>query len=367
MSAKDGVFRKVSLERLSSPEQLDQRLTVVSPKGVLALVVLFSLVAIAVLWGFLGRISEKVQGQGILLFGEGISSVVSPVTGMVSDLSVRNGDLVETGQIIAHVYQPEILMKIESLQDNLAALGGINRNGTIDISKVNNYEVYSRFIDMARRARIEGGEAVLHLEESINVYRTDLEVNIAKLKDDLAKNSIIMASASGTVISLDFSNGDYVSTGQTIATIARERIAGGTVVSNNVILVTYVPIAYGKKIKEGMEVDVTPSTVNREEYGYMLGHVTSVWDYPATRESMMVSLRNLSLVETFLQNGAVLEVQIELLRSPTISGYRWSTPNGAPYAINPGTLCSSDFRVSTSRPIEIALTFLKSLFRSYGL
>ncbi len=47
------VFRKVSLERLSSPEQLDQLLRVTSPKSWISFIGVASIIVIAILWGIL--------------------------------------------------------------------------------------------------------------------------------------------------------------------------------------------------------------------------------------------------------------------------------------------------------------------------
>jgi hypothetical protein len=65
--SKTSIFRKESLERLSSPEQLDQLMQVVSPKSWLPLASLASIMALALVWGFLGRIPITAVGKGILV------------------------------------------------------------------------------------------------------------------------------------------------------------------------------------------------------------------------------------------------------------------------------------------------------------
>jgi HlyD family secretion protein len=51
------IFRKVSLERLSSPEQLDRTLTVTPTRSWIALLELLLLLGLAVAWGFEGVVS----------------------------------------------------------------------------------------------------------------------------------------------------------------------------------------------------------------------------------------------------------------------------------------------------------------------
>ena len=40
--------------------------------------------------------------------------------------------------------------------------------------------------------------------------------------------------------------------------------------------IVYIPSVHGKKIRPGMEVQIAPSTVKKEEFGYLLGTVTYV-------------------------------------------------------------------------------------------
>lgn len=63
----NSLFRKESLERLSSPEQLDQLIQIVSPKSWLPLVTLGSLVSLALIWSIWGRIPVTATGQGVLV------------------------------------------------------------------------------------------------------------------------------------------------------------------------------------------------------------------------------------------------------------------------------------------------------------
>jgi hypothetical protein len=64
---KISIFRKESLERLSSPEQLDQLMQVVNAKSWIPLATLGSLVALALVWSVLGRIPMTAVGRGALV------------------------------------------------------------------------------------------------------------------------------------------------------------------------------------------------------------------------------------------------------------------------------------------------------------
>lgn len=65
---QDSLFRQESLERLSTPDQLDQLMQVVSAKSWLPLASLGSLIALALLWGIFGRIPVTAIGKGVLVY-----------------------------------------------------------------------------------------------------------------------------------------------------------------------------------------------------------------------------------------------------------------------------------------------------------
>ncbi|MDR1912935.1 MAG: NHLP bacteriocin system secretion protein [Clostridiales bacterium] len=361
MSERNTAFRKVSLDRLASPEQLDQRFTVVSPIGWLAVTAVLMLMTAAIAWGTFGVISEKVSGSGIILYGEGILSQKSYTSGQITDVSLQKGDYVEKGQTIARVAQKDTILLIEKAQDELLALDGIStENFTVDKSV--GYNLYVEFSALANEIASTDNENSKQefIEEFIKLKelrKQEILQEWDKLRDELEYGSIISAAVSGSILDMEVVYNDFVNVGDTVCTIIRESKAG-----ENSGFVMYVPIAEGKRILEGMEVDISPSTVNREVYGYIVGRVKSVSDYAASRQSIIAKLHNEQLVRQFLNGGAVIEVEVEMLRNDdTVSGYRWSTRNGPPVGVEPGTLCYADVRVAYHKPIEKVLPFLESM------
>jgi len=118
----DSIFRKVSLDRLASPEQLDQAMQATTPGGWLALGALGLLLAAAVVWGVTGAVPEKIPGQGILVKSGGIFEVVPLEGGRVTDVSVNVGDVVNEGQTIARVAQPDLQDKLTEARNHLEDL-----------------------------------------------------------------------------------------------------------------------------------------------------------------------------------------------------------------------------------------------------
>jgi len=64
---KREIFRSAALNRMSSPEQLDQMLEVTTPKYWMALIGIALLLVFGLLWGFFGRMTTKVMGHGMVV------------------------------------------------------------------------------------------------------------------------------------------------------------------------------------------------------------------------------------------------------------------------------------------------------------
>ena len=126
--------------------------------------------------------------------------------------------------------------------------------------------------------------------------------------------------------------------------------------------VIYVSSLEGKKIHSGMEVEVSPSNISREEYGAMLGQIVSVAIFPATYQAMMRVLQNEKMVEQILKKHVVIEVIADLRRSnKTVSGYQWTSSKGPLAKVQSGTLGTAEITIKRQKPITLALPLLKRI------
>lgn len=94
------LYRKSSLERLSSPEQLDKVLRVTSPMSWLALLGITFIVVVTVVWSIIGVIPETITVKGIISSVVGSNSVYTEEAGNVVSLRVRTGDEVHLGDTV---------------------------------------------------------------------------------------------------------------------------------------------------------------------------------------------------------------------------------------------------------------------------
>lgn len=314
------IFRKVSIDRLSSPEQLDQMITVTSAMSWLILVAVGCILATVIIWSFTGSLDTNVTANGILVKSGGIIEINSKEEGLISDIKVLPGDFVNKGDIIARLDHSELVDEITDLinEHNLLV-----KNNTED-------------------------EKALTLEKKID-----------ERKKKLQSSSIIISNETGRVVEVKPQVGDSVTPGTVIINLVKE---GEGV--KDLIALLYVPVESGKKLVSGMEVRISPSTVQKEEYGYLMGRIVSVSEYPVSVHTVTQEIGSSEMATTFVGETASLQVTIDLVNdSETVSGYRWSTPSGPPIKIANETACSASVIVEQQKPIEMVIPQISNLLR----
>ena len=85
------IFSKAALEKLSTPEKLDQLIKIVSVKSWLVLATIGLLLGTAIFWSISGRIKTKLSATGVLLGGE-VYNIVSNTNGQLLDLKANIGE-----------------------------------------------------------------------------------------------------------------------------------------------------------------------------------------------------------------------------------------------------------------------------------
>jgi len=123
--------------------------------------------------------------------------------------------------------------------------------------------------------------------------------------------------------------------------------------------VIYASVRDGKKIKKYMQAQVLPTTVKREEHGFMFGEIEYVSEYPVSRASMMRRLQNERLVQELSGDSPPTEIHAKLLLSEDKDHFKWSSTASTPVAVSSGTLCSADIVVNRQRPISLVIPIFK--------
>lgn len=120
------MFRQKVLDRLKSPEDLDNLLVTVSLRNWVLLAVLGTACLGALTWSILGRIPIAVEGFGVLINPGNVKAVQTRAAGQITELKVRPGQSVKAGQVLADVNQPDIVKQLEQKQAELSALEQFN-------------------------------------------------------------------------------------------------------------------------------------------------------------------------------------------------------------------------------------------------
>lgn len=116
------IFRKVALERLSTPDQLDQALLLTPSAGRFALYCACALVTSIIVASVLISVPIMASGVGIVLQEQGVSEVVAVNGGRVVNILVGNGDAVAKGQLLAELAQPDLETSLETTQADILDL-----------------------------------------------------------------------------------------------------------------------------------------------------------------------------------------------------------------------------------------------------
>ena len=410
------VFRAAALDRAASPEQLDHLVIVTKPSDwIFAAVVAFALAA-GITWGVVGRIPTRVSGEGILISNGGnVVDAVSGAAGRLSSVSIAVGDHVVRGQPIAQIAQTDIrqrhdeavavfqerereyavlVSKVEaelaSKSQNFVKLeGALNQvikatdqrieYLTVDVANLEslfskgyttrrNLEDRRQELAAAQQRKEDTQNEILKLRSQ----QTDLEtqrdrelrqsefaLNEARRQasataESLSQNTQITSPIEGRVLEVKISSGSVLAVGTPVVEIESE--------GRNLEAVIYIPAEQGKTIKPGMQVNLEPSTVKREEFGMMLGKVETVSDFPITPQGMLAALHNDSLVTRFSRNGAPYAATVVLEDdSSTATGYRWAVGKGPVIRLTSGTLTRAEITTRRQRPLDLIIPLIRHL------
>ena len=82
-------FRKSAMDKMSSPEQLDQLIQITNPRGWIILVSVSLIIVTGLIWGFVGVIRDTVDSRGILIQTGGIYDIVATSAGQVKEIPYK--------------------------------------------------------------------------------------------------------------------------------------------------------------------------------------------------------------------------------------------------------------------------------------
>jgi HlyD family secretion protein len=348
---------------------------------------------------------RRAGGEGILIRGGGLREIRAGGEGVLTEFRVRVNDTVAADQVIGEIAQQDIeervriaRVKLEEAQreydaaraEDEATIAGTRatiagHRAEIErlqaqLDKTNDDLAQKRVSlekGLVTRARVQAIEReVLSLQASINTLRAtinSLQASIRGVEQRIRARAATVEAARLELERLTTSAAAATQVRSTVAgrVVEVKRAVGDRVRLNEVLAVVeppsavlepvvYVNSEVGKRIKPGMEAQVSPSTVKREEYGFMKGDVRSVGEYPVTPEAVLAVVANAALATELLGNTAKLEVRVALRPDPkTPSGFAWSSSTGPPFRIDSGTRVTVSIVVDRRAPVTYVLPAIR--------
>ena len=300
------LFSKEALDKLRSPERLDNLLSVTNSVSWMLLTAILIFIGSIILWSIFGAFTVKADGMGLIMDSAGVADIYHIAGGKVTDIYVSRGDVVKNGDLIARIVQAERYADTAIAQHSIGLVG----NDREAASKAYEYD--------AKRA-----EQML-MEE---VY-SDYDGVVDDIK--VARGAMISGSTPICSVRLTQNNGE---------------LSG----------IFYIPVDKGKRVEPGMTIQLMPNGVDVSESGSLLGVVRSVSQYPVSVQSVQKNIGNSQMAQWFFeqQKSSLMEVRFDLVKnSDDTSGFLWTSQVGDHKPISPGSFCKGSIVIERKPPIE---------------
>ena len=340
-----GIFRKSSLKKFSSSEQLNQLVEIIDIRFWIALLTIGILIVVALAWAVFGSVEIKVSGLGLMMREGSVFKINSMGEGIMEEFHVKVGDRVKKEQIIGYIEQKGLVHQIE-------------KNKKIIKNFYEQYEEVKVIYDKQKTLLENGIVSALEFAETKQRLLSQqgaidtAEEKMQSLRDELERNSYIVSHHDGTIIEVATHKGNFITNGALVAIVENQDMELDAVI--------YFSLLEGKKILKGMTVHIVPTVIKKEEHGFIYGKVISVSNFPITPQGLTKRLPNDVLVKMLLEGNFLYEVCVDLVEDEkTPSGYKWSSRRGPRVQLQTGTMCYGEIVVRKQSPISLVLPLVR--------
>jgi HlyD family secretion protein len=375
MQGPENLLRKASVEKLSSPEQLDMMMRVTSPMGWVAMAAIGAIILAAIVWSVTFPMPVKVDGRGFMVRGEAVREVQILAGGTIQSMEVKTGDVIETGTVVARLSMPDIEARLISARELLAGLEqqtSSSGSQTASIQGRLRGQIARLEADRAQKQKLVDrglltSASVAAIDQQITSLQNsmaqsmigtgdrglrveDKRLEVRELEAKLANDAAVRSPFAGRVVAVRAGIGQSVRPGDALLSLESTK--------DPMRVIGFVPLAAGKKVLSGLEVRISPSFVRVEDYGFLLGKVISVSTLPVTPEEIQRIVANDALARQYIDLNP-FQVVIEPLTGDTPSGFRWTSSAGPPLEVGSGTDCTIQVVVETRKPISYVIPTVK--------
>lgn len=300
------LFSKEALDKLRSPERLDNLLSVTNPISWMLLTAILIFIFSIIIWSIFGAFTTKADGMGLIMDSAGVVDITHITGGKLTDIYISKGDVIKRGDIIAHVINPDRALDTNVAQHSIGTVG----NDREAAGRVYEYD--------AKRSQ--------------QIFLEDVYSDYDGVVDDILVTKGAMISQNTPICSIRLTQNT-------------DELSG----------IFYIPVEKGKRVEVGQTIQLIPNGVDVSESGSLLGIVRSVSQYPVTVQSVQKNLGNSQLASWIFeqQRSSLMEVRFDLIKNPEdVSGYLWTSRVGEHKPITPGSFCTGSIVVERKPPIE---------------
>ena len=300
------IFSPEALNKMRSPEKLDEILPIAQPITWMGLIAVAVAIFSVILWSIFGSFTVKAEGMGLLMDSQGVANITALFSGKIDRLYVHSGEKIQKGDKIAH---------IEQIQENAST----------------------------RMAQYAPELATSELDAQNKVYEFDAK------RYQKNETEFIYSNYDGIVDDILSGEGRAVGSGTPICSV---RLSGGR---KDLTGILYIPVDKGKRVKPGQSIQLAPNGVDVSQAGSLIGVVRSVSQYPVSLQSVQNRLGNDHLSQFILQSqqSAVMEVTFDLVKDEnSASGYLWTSTVGDHAPITAGSFCTGSIIIERQPPIQ---------------
>ena len=363
-------------------KNIESLMRVTSFKSWTTLWMLGGVLAAVIVWSIIGELPERIEGKGMMQTLAGTQQIAAAGEGIIGRLLVKEGDNVTDGTPVAEVksgrvdaeYRAAVARVVEaernhelnsaSARSNIAAVQVQITNKRAELRQRQaerdlqrkNFDariVPKDVLDAAERAVNQVNTELSGLDIRVRSYNDSIAQsasNVARAKIDLRRNEATLTEVKqvnsavvGRVTRILRRPGDTVYQGQPIAEV--ESAAGGTALE----VVAYIAASNGRRVMPKQSVRLALNGVPTAEFGYLLGEVTSVSQYPVTT----------AVAQRVLKEDAVSEASYEVKIRPlkvteSQTRYLW-TGAGNNEKVLSGTPVTVSVQVAARTPYTLVI------------
>lgn len=147
-----------------------------------------------------------------------------------------------------------------------------------------------------------------------------------------------------------------------ITVSGRGVLVGSTVMTKTATLkaVAFLDMSEGMRVKQGMNIQITPDIVKRERFGSIMGKIIDVSLNPATVDSAREIIGNSEIAQKIVgTDGEKIEVIAQLQTDTNNpSGLKWTTSTGPDLHLIAGITTTATVIVEERPPLSFVLPFL---------